>query len=460
MRIHRLTLRNFRCFEHLELDLHERMTLLVGSNGAGKSAILDALAIALGARLAAMPEVAREDRTLTVSDARLVRQRGGGLATINPTFPVQVTVDAQLYHVNVASLDDLKRIEPHEISYAPTPTRWTRELARIGGRTSTSDAGLMRAHVGFEDASASLFEEISLPLIAYYGTGRLWVQKRDKAKNAKSRSRMDGYTACLDFASSHKLFERWMADREGARLQQLEAAEAAGTDLASVRAPHLEAVQKAVCACLEGARRFYYSMNHQELRVEFDDERDIPFSSLSDGQRSLVVLAADIAWRAAQLNPIYAADAPRLTKGVVLIDEIELHLHPQWQRSVVPNLLRIFENIQFVMTTHSPQVVSTARPEWLRIIHADGTWHGVEHTFGRDSNALLRDVFDTPDRLRSVRARIDEVEHLLAEGQLDSARAKLTELERDLGPTDEVVTGLQWEILDTETHGADTEADA
>jgi predicted ATP-binding protein involved in virulence len=201
-------------------------------------------------------------------------------------------------------------------------------------------------------------------------------------------------------------------------------------------------------------------MNHQELRVEFDDAREIPFGSLSDGQRSLILLAADIAWRAAQLNPIYAADAPRLTKGVVLIDEIELHLHPQWQRSVVPNLLRIFENIQFVMTTHSPQVVSTARPEWLRIIHADGTCHGVEHTFGRDSNALLRDVFDTPDRLRSVRARIDEVENLLAEGQLDSARAKLTELERDLGPTDEVVTGLQWEILDTETHGADTEADA
>lgn len=440
MRIHRLELRNFRCFERLELQLHERMTLLVGTNGAGKSSVLDALAIALGAWLGGTAQAAKEDRTIVAADARLVRQAGVGLATINPSFPVQVTVEGEL--------------DTHlEGVYASIRTKWMRELGRIGGRTTTAGKDMLRLVAEIVEEKSVVDETASLPLIAYYGTGRLWVQKRDKRATVGPRSRMDGYTACLEFASNHKLFERWMADREGARLQQLETAEAAGTELAAVRTPHLEAVQNAACACLEGARRFYYSMNHQELRVEFDDGSEIPFSNLSDGQRSLIVLAADIAWRAAQLNPHHAAEAPSKTKGIVLIDEVELHLHPQWQRTVVGNLLRVFEGLQFVMTTHSPQVVSAARPEWMRIIHSDGSSERVDYTYGRDSNALLRDVFGIPDRLKDVRERIDAIEAQLGSGELEGARAALELLAHDLGPNDHVVAGLQWELLDAETHG-------
>jgi hypothetical protein len=117
--------------------------------------------------------------------------------------------------------------------------------------------------------------------------------------------------------------------------------------------------------------------------------------------------------------------------------------------------MRAFENIQFVMTTHSPQVVSTAQPEWMRVLHADGSWDRVEHTYGRNSDALLRDVFGVPDRLRDVRERIEKVEALLGSGDLQGARAALSQLETDLGPTDDLVSGLRWEILDAEVHGSD-----
>lgn len=452
MRISRLVLQNFRCFERLELDLDERMTLLVGTNGAGKTAVLDSLAIALGAWLSGTSQVAREDRRrIAVSDARLVRQESAGLATSNPTFPVRVEASGIV-----------------EISGAAHLCQWQRERRSVSGGT-TSHADGLRAAASDAEIKAIEDPDYALPLIAYYGTGRLWARTaaggmarpasgaEDKrgANGKSSISRMRGYAACLEFASNHKLFERWMENREGDRIQRLAAAQAAGADLTRVRSPHLEAVEKTAIACLEGARRFYYSINHQELRVEFEDGQEIPFSSLSDGQRSLIVLAADMAWRTAQLNPHYGSDAPRKTAGIVLIDEIELHLHPQWQRAVIGNLMRAFENIQFVMTTHSPQVVSTAQPEWIRILHPDGSWDRVEHTYGRNSDALLRDVFGIPDRLRDIRDRIDQVEALLGSGDLHGARATLSGLEHDLGPTDDLVSGLRWEIMDAEVHGPD-----
>jgi predicted ATP-binding protein involved in virulence len=439
MRINRLVLGNFRCFEHLELELDARMTLLVGTNGAGKTAVLDGLAIALGAWLGGTSQVAHEDRTIAASDARLVRQESAGLATSNPTFPVWVAADGII-----------------EIEGTGTACHWTRELQRVGGRTTSRAHGLRRAALSAESKAIEDPDQ-PLPLIAYYGTGRLWVQKRVVVDSRSPNSRMGGYAACLEFASNHKLFERWMENREGDRIQRLAAAQSAGGDLTQVRSPHLEAVEKTAIACLEGARRFYYSINHEELRVEFEDGQEIPFSSLSDGQRSLIVLAADMAWRSAQLNPHYGSDAPRKTAGIVLIDEIELHLHPQWQRTVIRNLMRAFENIQFVMTTHSPQVVSTARPEWMRVLHPDGSWDRVEYTYGRNSDALLRDVFGIPDRLQDVRERIEQVEVLLGSGDLQRARDALSRLEQDLGPTDDLVSGLRWEIMDAEVHGSDGE---
>jgi predicted ATP-binding protein involved in virulence len=135
------------------------------------------------------------------------------------------------------------------------------------------------------------------------------------------------------------------------------------------RAPELEAIEQAVLGCVEGAKRFFYDVNHQELRLELADGQLVPFSQLSDGYRNLVAMIADITWRASQLNPHHGADAARKATGVVLIDELELHLHPAWQRRVVDDLLRTFPNLQFVATTHSPQVIASARPEHMWLLH-------------------------------------------------------------------------------------------
>ncbi|MCK6518121.1 hypothetical protein L6R46_24070, partial [Myxococcota bacterium] len=117
-------------------------------------------------------------------------------------------------------------------------------------------------------------------------------------------------------------------------------------------------------------------------------------------------------------------------------------------------LLDIFQNIQLVVTTHSPQVVSSAKPEWLRVLHTDGTVERVDYSEGRDTNALLRSVFGVADRPLEVIERIQEINTLLGEGALSAAKDKLHRLEAQLGPHDDQVVGLRWELHDLEVNGA------
>ncbi len=443
MRIDQLSLQNFRCFEKLSLELHPQVTLLVGTNGAGKTAVLDALAIAAGAWLGGTSQSYWEDRTLQASDARLVRQEGEGQASIDAVYPVGVWASSAALPAggtNVGAGDSLE---------------WFRELRSARGKTTWAAAKRIRDNAHTVANRAASDAAVQLPVIAYYGTGRLWVQKkaRSKKQQQKLTSRFAGYAACLEPASSQRRFERWMKTREEVRLQRMAAVLQKGEPITRVDAPHLDAVQAAVRAALPGCEHIRYDLNYDELRLTLGDSQELPFSALSDGQRSLIVLAADIAWRCVQLNPGLGGGAPDQTRGIVLIDEIELHLHPQWQRAVVVGLVESFPNLQFVITTHSPQVVSSARPEWLRVLHADGRVETVDHTRGRDANALLRDVFGVWSRPDWVRQDVARVESLLAAGNVEEAREALRCLEADLGPDDELTRGLRWELTEVEQFG-------
>lgn len=434
LKLHHLHLKNFRAFADLKLDLHEEVTLLVGLNASGKTAILDALAVALGGWMRGTAQMGKEDRSINKSDARLVRQ-DQTLATVNPTFPVAVEAKGTVSGQRVT---------------------WLRELRRIDGRTTTGDAREVRKLAAALEQDASEHASVELPLLAYFGTGRRWVEKRDRssAKEALG-SRMQGYAACLEMASQTKLFEEWMHRRTSDRLQRLDAIHETGGDPSEVRSPHLDAVSAAAKGVLAGINRFFYSLNHGELRVELDDGRLLPFDLLSDGQRSLVTMAAELAWRAAQLNPHHGRDAPARTQGVVLVDEIELHLHPGWQRTVLERLRETFPRVQWILTTHSPQVLASAHSDWVRVLLPDHRIGRVGHTFGRDSNAILQQVMGVPPRPAWMEAKLGEVEALIDEERIDEARPLLGEIREHLGEDDATVLALDWAVREAESHDAD-----
>ena len=106
-----------------------------------------------------------------------------------------------------------------------------------------------------------------------------------------------------------------------------------------------------------------------------EKSHSMPFHLLSDGYRNMIGMVADIAYRAAVLNPQLGSEAAKLTPGIVLIDEIDLHLHPKWQRRVVEDLKRTFPKIQFFATTHSPFIIQSLKAnELINLDNRDGEY--------------------------------------------------------------------------------------
>ena len=132
----------------------------------------------------------------------------------------------------------------------------------------------------------------------------------------------------------------------------------------------LDCVYNTIRHFIPESERCYFSREHNELAVVFNG-KEFPFSLLSDGQRNIISLIGDIAMRCAHLNQHLGLDAARKTPGVVLVDELDTNIHPNWQKTLIPSLKDYFENIQFVVTTHSPFVIQSLKGG--KIIDLDST---------------------------------------------------------------------------------------
>lgn len=177
-------------------------------------------------------------------------------------------------------------------------------------------------------------------------------------------------------------------------------------------------------------------------------------TDLSDGERSLVVMGFDIARRLAQLNP--KDPAPTVNgQGVVLIDEIDLHLHPKWQRRIITSLTSAFPKLQFIATTHSPQIIGETPAGRAILLREDGGSEVLDESLGRDSGWILRHVMETPERNARLQDGLDEIDRLMEDGELEKARGRVTSLRAEFGDDKELIGANaaidRWEILGDET---------
>lgn len=435
MWIKNLSLKNFRCFRELAepAQFHKSMNVLAATNGRGKSSILDAITIALTPYASHFEH--GDSKTISKTDATLA------LIPVPGDSPSVTHSQEALYPVVVGA--DLQILED-DVTVAVV-----RRTAK--GRTSHAKAGALRTYA--EKMGRQLREKHPdrvqlppLPVLSYYGTGRLHAQKRLMQKHARGgvhnpNSRTMGYLNCLSAESTYKHFAEWMKNTTLAQLQ--ETAEGylgtTGNDYQGM----LNAVQTATDVVLNGQqwKDLRYSVKKDELTVFSDDTR-LPLASLSDGLRSIIALFGDLAYRCIILNPQLGAGAPTQTPGIVLIDEIEMHLHPAWQQQIIAQLQRAFPNIQFICTTHSPQVLSTVRPESIRTISNDGRISSpMCKTYGAESKRVLEELMGVDARPPALQPELKEFIKLTDGGDWFSSRyQELREiLIADLGTTDPVL---------------------
>ncbi|SDR63351.1 Predicted ATP-binding protein involved in virulence [Rhizobiales bacterium GAS113] len=378
LRVDRLRLRNFRCFAECAIELHPQLTVLVAENGRGKTAVLDALGIALGPFVDTVAGTAYF-RGFDRTDVRLVRGQDDAM---EPALPTEFVADGYV---------------------AGRAIHWGRALRNyaLRARTTKKEAESLRlaAHQLRANTQGQTPEENAiLPLVAFYGTGRLWSEHRLTEGKRKyvlaSDGRMSGYTDCLSSSSSFKGMVAWYENKMNETRDPRFKAELPRN------LPLLTAVQEATRVVLAptGWCELDWDFEKKSLVVGHPDYGRLPLSALSDGVRNMIALIADIARRCASLNPHLSDAAARLTPGVLLIDEVDMHLHPRWQQLVIGLLQAAFPAMQMVLSTHSPHVLSTVDAGSIRVIRlSDG--YGVPEiptfqTRGVESADILAKVMD------------------------------------------------------------------
>ena len=324
MRLERIKLENFRAKKDVELVFGRRLTLLMGANGSGKTSILDGISIALGAVLSYLPEVS----------GRFFKKSG----------------DIRQFN---NKLDPYTRIALE----STTGLKWDRILRRD---QSKSTSQLVPTGYGVRELERFLDREVldplnqgrdyHLPLFVYYGVSRALLELPSTRKGfPKKHNRFEALVSALNADSRFKSAFIWFYNKENEehRLQK----ERRSFDVTLME---LDVVRQAISTMFPDLSLPHIELNPLRFIVKQGNEM-LNISQLSDGYKTLLGVVIDLSSRMAKANPDLAD--PLSAEAIVMIDEVDLHLHPSWQQRVIGDLLNTFKNTQFIVTTHSPYIV-------------------------------------------------------------------------------------------------------
>lgn len=361
MKIDQIRLRNYRCFEDINLEFHPNFNLIVGINGTGKTAILEALRIAIGSLFLGV------DKYKDKISSPGIAQDDVRLQNLEQQFPVYINASGVIeeFRTNSSIFEELT---------------WERSLEKRGGKTRYIHAkDMVEASTAMQNRIRESGSNTTIPIIAYYSTDRFKKEKKDVGVEPDG-SRLRGYYNALDPLTNVKFFlDLWNTET----LSDLQN----GT-----HSLMLAAVSEAVKSCIDRCEDAKFDIKQQELILTMKQGGEkLPFHVLSDGVRSMFGMVMEIAFRCYLLNPHLGAEAARKTSGVVLIDEIDLHLHPEWQKRVVADLQRTFPNIQFIASTHAPLVIGSVNEGRIFNINEREVFD-FPLQYGRDANFILNEM--------------------------------------------------------------------
>ena len=397
MKLEQVTIENYRAIDKLDVPLDSDLTVLHGPNGHGKTSVLSAIATGLGSIPRLLPDISSVG--FRKNDRRGQR-------------PLRVTL---------RTFDGIE---------------WDRRRLVQRGTTGTralSNVRMLKAAMEeIVTADQEGAEPLDLPIVAFYDTDRAVSDALSPVR--KSKTEFPRYAA-LEGALAHRgtsfmQFFKWFYIRENEELREQKERQ----DF-NYRLKDLDAIRKVIERMVPGASgprikhgplRFVLSMRSEDGKRE-----ELSLDQLSGGYRIVLALVADLARRMAQGNP--HLDDPLGSEAVVLIDEVDLHLHPEWQQRILVDLRRTFPNAQFIVSTHSPQVLTTVDPKHIMHLHREGgrivasQCPAQTPTYGAEAGGVLEAVMGVGERPTAEHnefvKKLDEYMRLVDEGSGRSEKA-------------------------------------
>lgn len=422
MRIDSIQIDNFRGIKHLDLEFDRRFTLLVGDNASGKTSILSALSVALGIwHVSKIVSGAKQWRNIMDHEIHEVPGRDeNGERQFMPSGQVQITAKGS-------------------IGSRP-PHAWTRRKRARKSRTVDQWADKIVTDIQSALAARDQKQE-ALPLLAYYGAGRAWLPSNEReladlSGDLKSRPE-DGYYDCLNERIRVKDVLKWFV------------LQAAKRDETGQFKPAFEAVRLALKRGIPAVDEIYWDHVKGEVVVSIHGKPQ-PFTNLSHGQLTMAATLADMAIRAVSLNAhllgngdggVHPESVLEQTPGVVLLDEIDVHLHPDWQRTVVRDLTKAFPKVQFICSSHSPQVFGELPKEqiWVHSTKSGG-WHHPSRSLGVDSSRILDEEMDASSANAECLKMKGELAAVIDQEDFPKAETLIAELAQTVGEDDPDLT--------------------
>ena len=413
MHIRELTLENFRGAQHLPLDLDKRLNVFVGMNGAGKSTVLDAAAMLLSWLVNRIRNPSASGRHVRESDIKN-GQRSASLG-------IRLVDDGNnlSWQWNIAKV----RSGYSRIEAVSTLADVTEAARRMQSGISASEG------------------RINLPLFVYYPVNRAVLDIPLRIREKHRFDLLSAYDESLTSGANFRTFFEWFREREDLENENLRhGVRFAEPEGVSFPDRQLEAVRRALEKFMPDFKNL--SVRRNPLRMEVEKHGEVlTVNQLSDGEKCLMAMIGDMARRMAIANPM--RDDPLDGEGVILIDEIDLHLHPKWQREVIVNLPRVFPNCQFLISTHSPHIITHVQPESLYLLNMKKD--GLEclrpsESYGKTVERVLEDLMGLettrPEEVGKIFRRIySQIES----GRLKDAKALVEETRERIGNDSELL---------------------
>ena len=397
MQIKRIEMQSFRGIGNMVLEFQEKEpNVIIGINGVGKSSILECIAILLSRYTKPVQYPTTSGRVFQETD----------ISTGSEETRNQITVETDKGEVTWSLSKQIKK----------------------RSKTQGSDLNELRNFIEETQENLKNNSEYNLPVIVHYGVNRAVLEIPLRGRKKHSNERVSAYEQSLDSVQiNFNSFFQWFRKLEDLENEQR-------LDDSNFLNHQLEAVRQAIYSLITGLSNLRIRRSPLRMTVKKQD-RELNVNQLSDGEKCLLAMVGDLARRLAIANP--GLDDPLLGDGIVLIDEIELHLHPRWQRDIIPALKNTFPNCQFIVTTHSPQVISHVQPEGIFILERDESEGliimGAEGSYGRDSNSILEDLMEVPERPQKIKDSLQQLFKFIDDGNLEGAKELREELASEIG---------------------------